>query len=119
MRSIQTLTAFLLTASLAACTVVTDDRDATLTIANQSSYYLDALHLAEVHSASWGPDLLLAPLAPGSQVTVLDIPCDTYDVLVVDETGVECQLASIDLCFDDQRWVVDDRTLDFCAFNKR
>lgn len=119
MRSIQTLTTFLITASLAACTIVTDDHDASLTIANQSSYYLDALHLAEVRSASWGPDLLAAALPPGGQVTVLDIPCATYDVLVVDETGVECQLASIDLCFDDQRWVVDDRTLDFCAFPKR
>jgi hypothetical protein len=35
---------------------------------------------------------------------------------VVDETGVQCELASLDLCFDDGLWVIDDFTLDVCAF---
>ena len=36
---------------------------------------------------------------------------------VVDETGVECELHNIDLCFDNDGWTVDDVILDVCAFN--
>lgn len=45
------------------------------------------------------------------------IACDTYDVLVTDETGVDCQLSSIDICIDNDGWIVDDVVLDVCAFS--
>ena len=94
-----------------------DDGDSTLTVSNRSSYWLDEIHLADVNDPSWGPDLVDGSLAPGEDLTIFDIECGRYDVLVVDETGVECELANLDLCFDDGQWVVDDLTLDVCAFN--
>jgi hypothetical protein len=103
-----------LAAGLGACT--SDGGDSTLTISNQSSYFIDQIHLAEVSDPTWGPDLIDGSLAPGEEVTIVDIDCGTYDVLVVDETGVECELANLDLCFDDEAWVIDDLTLDVCAF---
>ncbi len=100
------------------CFIVADDDpgDSTLTVANRSSYWLDELYIAHVNDASWGPDLIAGSLPPGSDVIIYDIVCGRYDVLVVDETGVECELANLDLCFDDDLWVVDDVTLDICAF---
>lgn len=94
-----------------------DDGDSTLTVSNRSSYWLDEIHLADVNDPSWGPDLVDGSLAPGEDLTIFDIECGRYDVLVVDETGVECELANLDLCFDDGHWIVDDVTLDVCAFN--
>jgi hypothetical protein len=37
-------------------------------------------------------------------------------VMVVDETGVQCELNNLDLCFDDGVWTITDLTLDICAF---
>ncbi len=102
-------------AGAAACTASVDPGpDSTLTVVNDSSYFIDELHVAEVSDPSWGPNLVDG-LAPGEQVTVA-VDCGTYDVLVVDETGVECELQGLDLCFDDGTWVIDDVTLDVCAF---
>jgi hypothetical protein len=102
-----------LTLGAAGC-VVTDD--SSLTIYNESSYVLTEVYLAEETDPSWGPNLLPQPLFPGDDLVIVDIDCGTYDVLVVDETGVECELSGLDLCLDDDGWVIDDFTLDTCAF---
>ena len=102
-------------------TVEVDDTprdDATLTIANDSSYILDELYVTNVASDSWGPNLIGGSLEPGDSVIVGVIDCGRYDVLVTDETGLDCELSNISLCFSDQIWVVDDNTLDACAFGK-
>lgn len=100
----------------AASCVVSGGGDSSLTIANDSSYVITSVYLAAEDDPSWGPDLLPGTLFPGEELTIGAIDCDTYDVLVVDETGVECELSGLDLCFDDDLWVVDDVTLDVCAF---
>lgn len=104
--------------ALGGCVVTTDDDpgDSTLTVSNRSSFWLDELHIAHVNDPSWGPDLIDGSLAPGEDIVIFDIACGRYDVMVVDETGVECELNNLDLCFDDGRWVIDDVTLDVCAF---
>ncbi len=99
---------------MTACVVATDD--STLTIENRSSYVLTEIYVAAVDDPSWGPNLLVDDLFPGEDLIVTDFDCDTYDVLVVDETGVECELDGIDLCANDEYWTVDDFTLDVCAF---
>ena len=103
--------------SLGGCVVTEgDDGDSTLTVSNRSSYFIDELHLAHVNDPSWGPDLVDGSLAPGEDAIIFDIACGRYDVMVVDETGVECELSNLDLCFDDGHWRIDDLTLDICAF---
>ncbi|HVV87076.1 MAG TPA: hypothetical protein VHE35_28750 [Kofleriaceae bacterium] len=94
----------------------TDD-SASFTISNQSSYFLDEIHLAPIDSTTWGPDLIDS-LAPGEDLVIDGISCGTYDVLVTDETGVDCQLSSVDICIDSGGWVIDDATLDACAFGQ-
>lgn len=111
------LAAAVTAATLGGCVISDDDpSDSTLTVANESSYWLEELHLAHVNDPSWGPDLISGALAPGEEIVIYDIACGRYDVLVVDETGVECELANLDLCFDDDLWIIDDLTLDICAF---
>ncbi len=111
-----TLLALVAPLTLAAGCVVSDG-DSSLTLYNDSSYALYEVYLAEETDETWGSNLLGAPLFPGQDLVIVDIDCGTYDVLVVDETGVECELANLDLCLDDDGWVIDDLTLDVCAFN--
>lgn len=101
--------------SSAGCIITSDDNE--FTIWNDSDYVLTEVYLAEETDPSWGPNLLPEPLFPGDELIITDIDCGTYDALVVDETGVECELSGIDLCLGDtDGWVIDNFTLDVCAF---
>jgi hypothetical protein len=92
------------------------DGDSTITFWNESSYAIEDIYVTEVDTFDWGPDLLGGDvLLPGESISVV-VDCNTYDVKVIDETGVECELYNIDVCFDDDGWVIDDATLDTCAF---
>jgi len=100
---------------LGGCIIVDDDGDSTLTIVNRSSYTLFEVHLADVGQVDWGPNLLPHDLRPNEELVITDIQCGTYDVLVHDETRVDCVLENLDLCFDDEEWVITNSILDRCA----
>lgn len=117
MRTLPSILVAAAAAITASACVSDDDGDSTFTVSNQSSYYIEEIHIAEVSDPNWGPDLIPGDLAPGEDLIITDIACGTYDVLVVDETGVDCELQNVDLCFTDDAWVIDDFTLDVCAFN--
>ena len=90
--------------------------DSTITVWNDSSYAIEDIYVTEVGTFDWGPDLLGNDvLLPGEDISVV-VDCDTYDIKVVDETGVECELYDVDVCFEDDGWVIDDVILDTCAF---
>lgn len=110
------VTALTIPLAVSATGCIIADGDSSLTIANDSSYVIEEVYLAEVNAPTWGPQLLPQPLFPGDDIVIESIDCGTYDALVVDETGVECELSGLDLCFDDDIWVIDDFTLDVCAF---
>ncbi len=102
--------------TLASGCIIVDGDDSSLTIANDSSFILLELFITEVDNLSYGPDLLGNDvLRPGEAITV-SLDCDFYDVLVVDEDEIECELLSLDLCFEDALWSVDNRQLNACAF---
>jgi hypothetical protein len=105
-----------LAAATTGCVFIADD--ATLTVHNHSSYVLTEVHLAAVNDPTWGPNLLPGVLYPGEDLVIDDIRCDHYDVLVVDNLGVDCMLADLHLCFNDESWVIDDLTLATCAFRR-
>ncbi len=91
--------------------------DSSFTIVNESSYALIEINLSPVGSRSWGSNLVGGGmLAPGSSLTVDFINCDDYDVRVIDETGLECILGGISICFSDDAWVITDGMLNSCAF---
>ncbi len=111
-------TAAVLAATLSsAAGCIVSDGDSSLSIINDSSYVIFEVYVTEEDNSSWGSNYLDEPLFPGDELVIVDIECDVYDVMVVDEDGVECELRGLDLCFDDDAWVIDDVTLDVCAFN--
>jgi len=90
-----------------------------LVIANRSDFTLEEVHIAEVNDPNWGPNLLPDVLFPGEDLVITDITCGTYDVLVVDELGTDCELDGTSLCFmDTDSWTINNTTLGVCAFGK-
>ena len=97
---------------IGACT--TDDGpdviDATLSVDNQSDFAIAELYLTETGNPSWGDNLLRGDvLLPDEQLT-LGVDCDFYDVLLVDEDGVDCELHDLDLCLNDADFVIRNST---------
>ena len=93
--------------------VIVDDpiSDSTLLVSNQSDFAIVELYMTPVGSPDWGPNLVGGnQLFPGEDVLLTDVPCDSYDVMMVAEDGVTCELSAVDMCLDDSTWVVDKNT---------
>ena len=105
------LAAFLAISAVAApgCIIVADD-DSTLTIDNQSDFFLDEIRLAEVDSLDWGPNLAPVDGLGPDEILELDVDCDFYDLQVIDEDGVECTVLDLDLCLNDATFVFRNNT---------
>lgn len=104
--------AALVTASLGACTIESNGgiADATLEVANDSDYVIEEIYLTDVNSSSWGGNLLGGDVLFPDESIVLAVDCGYYDALLVDETGVECELYDLDLCLNDALWVIRNNT---------
>jgi hypothetical protein len=83
---------------------------ASLTVSNQSDFTLYEIYLTEVNDPDWGPNLLRGDVLYPDEELTLGVPCDFYDALLVDETGLECEVHDIDLCLNDAVWVVRNNT---------
>ena len=83
--------------------------DSSLVVSNRSAFEIDEIYVTQIENPSWGPNLLYTTLAPGETINV-DICCGTYDTLVVDETGAECEVPSVELCFEKDDWVIGNES---------
>src|SRR5689334_13255666 len=81
-----------------------------LNVQHNSDFAIVEIHVAPVGTTTWGPNLIAGDtLSPGESLSV-DVSCGTYDALLVDESGVDCQLQSVDLCFSRADWVIRNNT---------
>ena len=100
---------------LFAAPVFAADTDAQVTIKNNSSWDIHQLYISSVDVQEWGPDQLGEnAIASGTSYILHSIPCDAYDVKLVDEDGDECVVAAIALCADKDDWVIEDDALLEC-----
>lgn len=90
--------------------------DARVTVVNQSLWTIHEMYLSSTDGGEWGPDQLgpTVAIASGERHTLERIPCDTYDVKLVDEDGDECMVAGVALCGAEATWVVTDEDLRAC-----
>jgi hypothetical protein len=84
--------------------------DASLRVVNNSDFVIDQIYLTEVGSSTWGPNLLRGDALFPDEELLLGVGCDTYDALVVDEDGVDCEINNVDLCLNDSTWVIRNNT---------
>jgi hypothetical protein len=93
------------------------DGDSSVTVYNDSDYVIVEINITPSYSDTWGPDYLGPDvLYPGDSLTIDDIDCGSYDMRIVDDTGVECVFYDYDLCWDDDIWTITNAMLDECAF---
>ena len=87
-----------------------DENEAQLHVHNTSSFSIVEIHVTSVGSTTWGPNLIAGTtLVPGDSLAI-DVSCGTYDALLVDEQGVDCQVHDIELCGNHADWVIDNNT---------
>lgn len=89
--------------------------DSVVKIVNESLWDIHHLYLSSVEDEEWGPDQLGdAVIESGDSFQLHGIPCDDYDVKIVDEDGDSCVVGGVTLCGDDDAWVITDEDLLAC-----
>ncbi|MCK7593592.1 hypothetical protein [Pseudomarimonas salicorniae] len=84
-------------------------------IVNQSDWDIHELYLSSVDEEDWGPDQLREDIIPsGGRFTLRGIPCDAYDVQLIDEDGDACVVGEVGLCGDRDTWVISNDDLLAC-----
>ena len=104
------LTALAATLAAAPACIISDGGDSTLEVVNDSDFAITDIYLTDVGDPDWGPNLIGGDVLRPDESIVIDIDCGTYDALLIDEDGVECELDNEDLCFDDATWVIRNNT---------
>jgi hypothetical protein len=88
---------------------------ANITIVNESLWDIHHLYLSSVDDEEWGPDQLGREVIGSGETFVLrGVPCDDYDVKLVDEDGDVCEIREVDICGGQHRWVITDEDLLAC-----
>lgn len=91
--------------------------DSDVEFVNRSDWDIYEIYLSAVDEREWGPDQLEdGILESGGSFLLYGIPCDDYDVLLIDEDGDECVIEEVDLCGDSEEWVITNRDLLACEF---
>lgn len=84
-------------------------------IKNKSDWEIHQFFLSPVETDKWGPDQLGEDvISTGDTFTLNGVPCDSYDVMLVDEDGDECIVPEVDICGDSQGWVISNDDLLDC-----
>ena len=86
-----------------------------VTVRNESNYAIHRFHMSPVGETTWGPDQLGEDiLASGGTFTLTGVPCDSYDVRLVDEDGDECVVRGVAVCAEEAGWVIGNDDLLSC-----
>ncbi|HET9031506.1 MAG TPA: hypothetical protein VFN25_01240 [Dokdonella sp.] len=84
-------------------------------IVNQSHWAIHELYFSPTDESEWGDDQLGDDvIESGEKFTLNGVPCDKWDVRVVDEDGDECVIENVGLCADTDKWVIKDSDLLAC-----
>ena len=92
-----------------------DAQESTLVVTNKSKWAVHQMFLSPANDNEWGPDQLASQtIEPGAKFTLNKIPCNTYDIKVVDEDGDECIVKGEKFCGHDVTWDLTDEELLGC-----
>lgn len=90
-------------------------KKATVTVVNKSDWEIHHFFMSSVGEDEWGPDQLGDEVIGTDEAFSLkQIPCDSYDVKLVDEDGDECVVEEVDICGGAAKWVITNKNLLGC-----
>lgn len=112
-KSIAVLAGVVCTAALL-FSVAAQAANSDVVVKNKSDWAIAEFYLAPSETEDWGPDQLGEQIiGTGDTFTLKGVPCDTYDVMLIDEEGDECVVTEVDICTG-QGWVIDNDDLLAC-----
>jgi hypothetical protein len=89
--------------------------DSKVIIVNKSKWAIHEMYFSPTKQTDWGDDQLgKQTINTGESFTLSGVPCDKWDVKVVDEDGDECVVENVGLCADADKWVINDSDLLAC-----
>src|SRR5262249_45906850 len=92
-------------------TTSSDQAPSELIVVNESHYDFRELAIARVSDPVWSENFLGSdPLYRHEQFAIENLPCDSFDLLIVDDTDRSCVLKDFWLCNGDSvtTWVTDN-----------
>ena len=86
-----------------------------VTVVNKSAWEIHHLYLSAADQNEWGPDQLGEEvIGTGDSFKIMGVPCDQYDVRLVDEDGDECMVFDVDICGSNEKWEIESGDLLKC-----
>jgi len=86
-----------------------------ITLKNSSKWAIHQLYFSPANTTEWGADQLgNQTIAHGASFTLNGIPCNKYDVRLVDEDGDECVVQDVAVCANNDTWEITDHDLLGC-----
>lgn len=90
-------------------------KNSDVTVKNKSKWDIHQFFLSPSGEDEWGPDQLGDEvIETGGSFLLHSIPCDEYDVKLVDEDEDECVVEAVDLCASSQVWTITNDDLLEC-----
>ena len=90
-------------------------KKAAVKVVNKSDWEIHHFFLSSTEDDEWGPDQLGDEvIGTNDSFTLKSIPCDSYDVKLVDEDGDECVVDDVDICGGAESWTITNKILLGC-----
>jgi hypothetical protein len=90
-------------------------KKAAVKVINKSDWEIHHFFLSSTDEDEWGPDQLGDEvIGTGESFTLKNIPCDSYDVKLIDEDGDECVVDDVDICGGAESWTITNKILLGC-----
>jgi len=91
------------------------EKTSDVTVVNQSAWDIHHFFLSPADQNEWGPDQLGdLVIGTGDSFQLQSVPCNEYDVRLVDEDGDECIVAAVDVCGSNETWEITSDDLLEC-----
>jgi hypothetical protein len=90
-------------------------KKANVKVVNKSDWEIHHFYLSSTDDEDWGPDQLGDDvIGTGESFQLKQIPCDSYDVKLIDEDGDECEVEDVDICGGAESWTITNKILLGC-----
>ncbi|HET9768276.1 MAG TPA: hypothetical protein VFS60_15590 [Thermoanaerobaculia bacterium] len=90
-------------------------KPADVKVTNRTDWEIHELYLSPVDDENWGPDQLRDEvIGKDESFTLVGVPCDEYDVKIVDEDDDACIVAQVDICGENHQWTITSDDLLQC-----
>jgi len=92
-----------------------EKKHASVKVVNKSDWEIHHFYLSSSDDEEWGTDQLGEDVIGTDEAfTLKNIPCDTYDVKLVDEDDDECTVEAVDICGGGSTWTITNKILLAC-----